>query len=108
MFNVDIRLDITLSSKQTSTVHQDFKAVVGIKLSGDQDGGHWRQLDTPDTRIPTSGNWFPVPTGVMLNSGRQSSRNSQHFAFLRTMGIPPQVGARKKRLQTRNQGLRSK
>jgi hypothetical protein len=93
MFDVDVSLDITLSKKSTGAATKEFKVQVGIRISGDESGGVWRQLDKPDFRIPSDGNWVPVPTGVILNSGRESSRNSQHFAFLRTMGIPPQMGA---------------
>ncbi|HLJ13419.1 MAG TPA: hypothetical protein VKV15_02905 [Bryobacteraceae bacterium] len=88
MFNVNVRLDITLSSKQTSGGSTDFKIVVGVKIAGSEtEGGTWGQLDTPDFRIPAVGHWIPVPTGVILKDG------SQNFAFLNTMGLPPQVGA---------------
>ena len=95
MFNCDVRLDITLSSKQMSSASQDFKVVVGVRISGDESGGVWRQLGTPDTQggTPTDGQWQPVPTGVILKSGRERTGNAQNFAFLRTMGIPPQAGA---------------
>jgi hypothetical protein len=88
MFDCEVRLDITLSEKRSSSANVDFKVVVGVKIAGGEtDGGNWRQLDKPDPRIPAAGRWIPVPTGVILKSG------GAQFAFLKTMGLPPQVGA---------------
>src|ERR1035441_7503663 len=89
MFDCEVRLDITLSEKRSSSANVDFKVVVGVKIAGgEKDGGNWRQLDKPDPRIPSEGRWVPVPTGVILKGGP-----SQNFAYLKTMGVPPQAGA---------------
>jgi hypothetical protein len=89
MFDCEVRLDITLSEKRSSSANVDFKVVVGVKIAGgEKDGGNWRQLGTPDPRIPSEGRWVPVPTGVILKGGP-----SQNFAYLKTMGVPPQASA---------------
>ncbi len=95
MFDCDVRLDITLSEKRSASASVDFKVSVGIKLAGGEDGGNWRQLGTPDPRIPLEGLWVYVPPsaefghrGVVLKSGK-----SQPFAYMKWMLLPPQVGA---------------
>ena len=89
MFDCEVRLDITLSEKRTEYANVDFKVVVGVKIAGgEKDGGNWRQLDKADPRIPSEGRWVPVPTGVILKGGP-----SQNFAYLKTMGVPPQARA---------------
>lgn len=89
MFNCDVRLDITLSTKTTAAGSTAFKSVIGVKIAGSEsDGGNWTQLGTPDTHlhIPVHGRWIPVPTGIILKDG------SQNFAYLKSMKLPPQIG----------------
>src|ERR1035441_554539 len=89
MFDCEVRLGITLWEKRSSSANVDFKVVVGVKIAGgEKDGGNWRQLDKPDPRIPSEGRWVPVLTGVILKGGP-----SQNFAYLKTMGVPPQASA---------------
>src|ERR1017187_9587052 len=96
MFDCEVRLDITLSEKCSSSANVDFIELVGGKIAGgEKDGGNWRQLDKPNPRIPSEGRWVPVPTGVILKGGP-----SQNFAYLKTMGVPPRSEEHTSELQS--------